>query len=128
MPRRSKGARLWLRPAEWSGRQIVRAATFFILDGNRQIRTGCAAGEVAAAQAALADYIKAKHEPSRRERDIEAIAIADVLAIFHENNRERQSNPIQFDRRIERLNEFSGRRNSLTSTAGSASLRAVARL
>ena len=42
MPRRSKGARLWLESEErdTSGK-LVRYATWVIRDGTRKVRTGC---------------------------------------------------------------------------------------
>ena len=53
---------------------------WFILDGDRQIATGCTASEIAKAEGQLAAYIAAKHQPSRRRLDIEDIDIADVMA------------------------------------------------
>ena len=58
MPRRSKGARLQLKAArrDESG-QITHRATWIIRDNGRDVSTGCAAEEIAAAEAKLRDYI-----------------------------------------------------------------------
>jgi hypothetical protein len=83
MPRRTKGARLELHPArkDRNGR-ITHKATWRIRDGRSDISTGCAAGEVAAAERKLKDYIASKYQPARKEQDIERIKIADVLLIY----------------------------------------------
>ena len=108
MPRRKKAIRLWLRPKRRDRNGHVRHASWIILDGNKHIATGCAAGEIAAAQTKLADYVAAKYQPTRKARDIEQIDIADVLAIYYEDCREQQADPAKFNGRLERLNEFWG--------------------
>ena len=95
MPRRKKGIRLWLRPKR-RDRTGVRNATWIILDGEKHIATGCAADEIAAAEAKLADYVAAKYQPTRKARDIEEIDVADVLAIYYEDCRERQADFAKF--------------------------------
>ena len=85
-----------------------RAAVWIILDGGKHIATGCVKGEDRAAQQALSAYIIAKHEPARKERDIEAIDVADVLSIYDDDTRARQVNKAKFDERLKRLNEFWG--------------------
>ncbi len=107
MPRRNKGARLWLRPTRRDGEGVHRA-TWIILDGEKHIATGCSATEVAAAEDELASYIAAKYQPFRKERDIEQIDIADVLSIYDEDCGSRQANRGQFDARLARLNDFWG--------------------
>jgi integrase len=109
MPRRSKGPRLELRPErrDAAGR-VTHRATWRIRDGARDISTGCAEHDVEAAERKLAQYIAAKHEPSRKLRDIERIEIADVLLVYLQDCRERQRNKKQFDRRIKRLNQWWG--------------------
>jgi integrase len=107
MPRRSKGIRLWLRPARRDEQGLHRAA-WIILDGKKHIATGCAADQTAAAEDHLASYIAAKYQPARKERDIERIDIADVLSIYDEDCGIRQLNRSQLDGRLARLNEFWG--------------------
>ena len=82
MPRRSKGARLWLRPARRKKGKIVANAVWIIIDGRQHIATGCLAHEADTAERRLADYIARKYQPARHARDIETIDIADVLSIY----------------------------------------------
>jgi integrase len=111
MPRRSKGPRLWLRPAKRDrARKVVRRATWIILDGDRHIATGCLESETAEAQVKLGSYLAEKYRPSRKERELEEIAVADVLLAYDEACGARQANRPQFDGRLERLNEFWGAR------------------
>src|SRR5262249_54333767 len=112
MPTQRKGARLWLRPArrDKSGR-IVARATYLILDGGQHYATGCFAGEADRAERKLAEHIAKKYCASRKERELEAIDVADVLLIYVDDcapseKRDRK----KFDARIGRLNEFFGGR------------------
>src|SRR5437588_1850377 len=107
MPRRSKGVRLWLRPARRDGEGAHRS-TWIIIDGQRHVATGCAAHEITEAEDKLAGYIAEKYQPARKERDIERIDIADVLSIYDEDCGCRQSNRCQFEARLARLNDFWG--------------------
>jgi integrase len=109
MPRRKKGIRLGLRPSRRDGNN-VRRASWIILDGHKHIATGCAASEIAAAEAKLAEYVAAKYQPARKARDIEQIDVADVLAIYEEDCRDRQANHSKFYGRLGRLNDFWGGR------------------
>jgi len=69
MPRQSRGARLWLRPARRSGGRS-ESAVWIIRDGRRQHSTGCGEGQRAEAEKLLAAYIESKYAPERRERRI----------------------------------------------------------
>ncbi|WP_426533624.1 tyrosine-type recombinase/integrase [Bradyrhizobium sp. McL0615] len=82
MPRRSKGARLHLRPARFRGGKLTHAATWIIRDGGKYLGTGCLEHEVGKAERTLKNYITSKYTPQRKERDIDTIPIADVLSIF----------------------------------------------
>ena len=83
MPRRSKGARLQLKGARRNkSGKITHRATWIIRDNGRDISTGCAADEIAAAEEKLRDYIASKYTPKRRARHIDDIPIADVLSIY----------------------------------------------
>jgi hypothetical protein len=107
MPRKTKGARLWLRSER---RDKTGQAMWFILDGNRQIATGCAASEIAKAESQLASYIAAKHEPIRRRLDIEEIDIADVISIYVDDRKvdDESDDARRLFSRLERLNSFWG--------------------
>jgi hypothetical protein len=120
MPRRSKGARLQLKAArrDKSGK-ITHRATWIIRDNGRDIGTGCAADEIAAAEEKLRDYIASKYTPKRRGRHIDDIPGADVLSIYQLDKLRNRFNvdsenediipPIRrFKKRIERLNEWWG--------------------
>lgn len=109
MPRRSKGPRLELR-AERRDRKgnITHQASWRIRDGVRDIGTGCPKSDLAGAERKLREYLASKHTPKRKIQDIEQIEVADVLAIYLADARERQRNKKQFDRRIQRLNAWWG--------------------
>jgi integrase len=125
MPRRSKGARLHLK-AERRDKagNITHRASWIIRDNGRDISTGCAADEIAAAEQRLKDYIVAKHTPRHRLQDIDVIAIADVLSIYldaelaklrdrfavTEENEDTVSGIRKFKKRIGRLNNWWGAR------------------
>ena len=117
MPRRSKGARLWLRPTrrDKTGK-ITQRPIWLILDGGRHIATGCAEGEAQRAEQILAAYIAQKYRPERRDRDLEAIDVAEVLSIYLDDYGHRQANQERFRRRIARLNEYWGGKALATVT------------
>ena len=109
MPPRKQPPRLWLRPARKTKRGKTRAqSVWIILDGGRHIATGCLKGQDSAAQQALKDYIERKYTPTRKERDIESIAIADVLSIYVDDCGSRQANQAKFYERITQINNFWG--------------------
>src|SRR3569832_1500663 len=109
MPRRKHPPRLWLRRGRRNPNGRGRGkAVWIILDSGKQIATGCLEGEDTRAQQALAEYIAEKHRPTRRERDIEQIHIADVLSIYVDDCGGRQANQHKFYERISRLNDYWG--------------------
>ena len=116
MPRTSKGPRLWKRPARRRGGRTIAKAVWIIKDGGKHIATGCLAsraekGPPPAAEQALAAYIASKHKPPRKKRDVDEIAIADVLSIYRKDKRpgfETEALKKKFDGRIGRLNDFFG--------------------
>ena len=123
MPRRGKGARLQLKAArrDKSGK-VTHRATWIIRDNGRDVSTGCATNEIAAAEEKLKDYIASKYTPKRRVRHIDDIAVADVLSIyldaqldklrgrFNVDGESEDTLPAirKFKKRIERLNEWWG--------------------
>ena len=83
MPRRSKGARLWLESEERDARgKLVRHATWVIRDGARKVRTGCARGDRAGAERALAEASPASTEPRAIGPPSGCILVLDVLNIY----------------------------------------------
>jgi hypothetical protein len=69
MPRKSKGARLWLDKER--GQWVIR-------DGASFVRTGCAERDNEGAEKKLAEYIAAKYQPAA----VASPLIADVLLVY----------------------------------------------
>jgi integrase len=113
MSRRTKGPRLWLRPARYNGAgQLTHESAWFILDGARQRSTGFGVGEIAQAEKALADYLADKHtgQVTNGTRDPDAILIADVLALYVRDKVADHARPDETARRIAFLKGFWGGR------------------
>src|SRR5262245_35194757 len=113
MPRPRKGARLWLRPERRNSTGKLNSnAAWFILDAGKHIATGCAAGEVAAAESKLAEYIATKYAPTRAERELSEIRVADVLSIYVDDcapdEAADRTQRKRFNARIGRLNDWWG--------------------
>jgi integrase len=108
MPRRSKGARLWLRPARRKSGRLVASAVWIIVDGNRHVATGCLKNQAGEAEQRLAAYIADKYRPSRHARDIDQIDIADVLSIYLEDCGPQMVDQPKLERAIGRLNDYWG--------------------
>ena len=107
MPRRSKGPRLWLRPARRDGTGS-HSSTYVILDRGRQIATGCTADESAAAEQALAAYIGQKHQREVGLRDPSRIPVANVLSVYLTDVVPNHARPDESRRRIGRISQFFG--------------------
>lgn len=110
MPRQAKGPRLWLRKERFdkaTGKRIS-AAAWIIIDGTSHVATGCGPDEVGEAERQLAEYNVTRYRPTRKERDIEHISVADVLMIYISDKREGQANKPKFDERMGRLNDWWG--------------------
>jgi integrase len=109
MPRPSKGARLWLRPARRNDAgAIVERPHWVILDGRRQISTGCGESAREEAERRLADYIASKYAPERRERPLSEIRVSDVIAIYLADVGSGLARPEKAAERADRLLEFFG--------------------
>jgi hypothetical protein len=109
MPRKSKGARLYLRPERRTREgRLKERSSWIIRDGSESVATGCSPAEIGEAERKLKDYLGKKYSVPRKERDIETIAIADVLSIFIDDRRGGQQNKRGFDQRVARLNAWWG--------------------
>jgi hypothetical protein len=108
MPRHTKGARLWLRPARRKGGRVIARAIWIIVDGKKHIATGCFEHQAGQAERQLAAYIADKYEPSRLAKDIEKIDVADVLSIYLDDCGPRFSDLPKLERTIGRLNDYWG--------------------
>ena len=109
MPRRTKGAHLWLRPEERRGMENSTAglpgssSMAACISPRDALRTRLQRGE-----RKLAEHVARKYQPSRKERDIDLIDVADVLTIYLDDTGPRQASRAKFDARIGRLNEYWG--------------------
>lgn len=75
MPRPAKGIRLHPK-----GRG--EKATWIIKDGDKRVSTGCSLSDRQGAEASLAEYITSRYQPERGRRGIDAIPLADVIAVY----------------------------------------------
>ena len=64
--------------------------------------------EIEKAERKLAEHVALKYQPSSKERDIELIDVADVLAIYLDDTGDRQASRAKFEGRIGRLNDYWG--------------------
>jgi integrase len=109
MQARSKGPRLYLRPARHD-KTGHHAAIWIIRDGNHQQSTGCPTYDVSGAERALGLYITNKHvrAAGASKRDPGQIPIADILAIYLRDVVSRHSRPKETKSRIKALDSFFG--------------------
>jgi integrase len=75
---------------------------------DRQLSTGCGASDRGEAERRLAAYIADKYEPSRRERHIAKIQIADVIGIYLADVVPGQARPAKAAERAGRLLDYFG--------------------
>lgn len=110
MPRRGKGARLWLQPARRDQHgQIIERAVWVIRDGGLKRSTGCGASEAAKAERALADYIDGKYRaPQISQRDPAACKVADVIAIYADDVAHKHSRPKETAARLDQVLDLLG--------------------
>jgi integrase len=108
MPRRSKGARLYLRQRR--GRDPI----WIILDHGREISTGASEGDIGAAEKKLADYIGRRRRPRFGNGQAGQVLIADVLAEYGEVHGPKTRRPDLIGFAITKLLDFFG-----DKTAGS---------
>lgn len=111
MPRRAKGARLWLRKAQHdkSGK-LTHTAIWIIKDGRHRESTGCCAEDYRQAEDRLADYIANKRLDHVRDgiRPPAAIPVADVLALYSRDLVDKQTRPKETTRRLKTLIDYFG--------------------
>jgi integrase len=111
MPRPAQGPHLWYRKPRFAkDGKLISSGQWYIIDGAKHVGTGCAKDEETAADQQLTRYKLEKFQPPRRERDIEAIDVAEVLAIYDADKRDEQVNKRTYDARILRLNEWWGKK------------------
>jgi hypothetical protein len=110
MPRRSKGARLWLRYRRG------RAAQWVILDHGREFRTGASENDLSAAEGALAQYLANKRRPQFGDGHPSRVLIADVLADYGEHHGPTTRRADLIGAAIGKLVEFFGDKTLATIT------------
>src|SRR5215471_6701370 len=111
MPRRSKGARLWLRNAQYDrDGNITHQAVWLIKDGEHRESTGCGLDDREHAEKRLAEYISRRHlnEAETGIRPPAAIPVADVLALYARDIAPKHSRPKETAQRIRALLGFFG--------------------
>jgi integrase len=102
MPRPTKPARLWLKPASAGG-----PATWIIKDGVKRISTGLPAGAILEAEQRLRDHVVAKHDPTAAGSPGE-IQVSDVLNLYVDAAGASVSRPAALAGRLEALIDFFG--------------------
>ena len=107
MPRKAKGARLYLRAARTDR---AADAVWVIRDGGREVSTGCGEGRLSDAERALAAYIASKHVPAARSStgDPADVLVADVLTLYARERAPSLSDPVSVSGWIEHLLDFFG--------------------
>jgi integrase len=111
MPRRSKGARLWLRKAQYDRRgRLTHVAIWHIKDGKHRESTGCSVDDRRGAEKALGDYITRKHlaQVETGLRPPATIPVGDVLALYGRDVAPRHARPSETGQRITALLTFFG--------------------
>ena len=102
MPRRSKGARLWLR------RRRGRPTQWVILDHGQEVRTGAREGDIGTAESALANYLARKSRPDFGDGHPARVLIADVLADYGETHGPTTRRPDLIGGAITKLLQYFG--------------------
>lgn len=105
MSRRRQPPRLWLRPASKDRRSV-----WIILDGGKQISTGCGASDDEGASRALSEYI-AKHfvqTPATKNRAASEVPIPEVLAHYLALKKATARRPKELAARVDALLDWWG--------------------
>lgn len=97
MPRPTKGARLEFRP---------KRGYWYIRDGQTERGTGCLKADRAGAEAKLADYLAAKHEPDFGVGDPDQVSVVDVLTLYAKEHAPTTRRPDVIAGSVVALGEF----------------------
>lgn len=105
MSRARKPARLWLRPA---GKD--RESVWIILDGGKQLSTGCSADDYSGAEKALADHIARQFIATAPKKDRAAsdVKVAEVVTHYLQLKKDTATRPKELGARAEKLLEYWG--------------------
>lgn len=99
MPRRSKGVRLYLR--ERKGRE----PQYFIVDGRREVATGCGHGAIEQANEKLSEYLSTIR-PNTKERNLAKIGVIDVIQLYGQEAAPRKASVKTIGFHIRALSPF----------------------
>jgi integrase len=102
---RSKGARLWLRPAYGREKQ-----QWVIRDGSSSIRLGLGYEQLAEAEERLAEYLADRHNPRGGCRPARQVPIADVVKLYADEKGPSTTRPHETSGRLEKVLGFFGDR------------------
>lgn len=109
MSRIQEPPHLYLRPAKYVRGKLRARAVWCVVDGQKEVSTGCGIDERQGAEKALAEYLAEKHEPSRtRNQPIDHVLIADVCGIYLRDKVPEHDDPAAAASRIEQLLEWWG--------------------
>lgn len=115
MPRKRQPPRLWKRPAG-EGRKSV----WVILDGGRQISTGCGSNDNQGAARALEQYLGATYSKTTRskERAASEVPVAEVVANYLTVKGQSVSRPRELAQRMDAILDWWGEKtlDDVTST------------
>lgn len=105
MSRQRKPARLWLRPAKTD-----RAAVWIVLDGGKQISTGCGAEDRGAAEKFLSDHIAKQYaeKPKSKHREASEVTVSEVIVAYATAKESTVKRPAELGARIDALLDFWG--------------------
>jgi integrase len=105
MPRERQPPRLWKRPASKD-----RASVYIILDGGRQISTGCRANDDEGAKAAFATYLCKNFQQTKRikERAASEVPIAEVVANYLTVKGDSVARPKELAQRMDAILDWWG--------------------
>ncbi len=110
MPRRSKGARLWLR------KRRGRRTQWVILDHGQEISTGASESDIGSAERALTEYLSRKRRADFGDGHPTRVLIADVLADYGESHGPTTERPDLIGGAIAKLLEYFGDQTVVTIT------------
>jgi integrase len=103
MPRRREPPRLYLRKPRGN-----RRAGWVILDGTKEVRTGCAPEDIEGASDALGRYLADSYSPPTGSKHPSRILIVEVLATYHKERGGSLARPDMLDYTMPRLVEYWG--------------------
>lgn len=115
MPRKREPARLWLRPSSKD-----RGAVWLILDGGKQISTGCGESDRREAEKQLSDHIAKQYaeKPKSKHREASEVSISEVIAVYSAAKEMTVKRPAELGARISALLDYWGSKtlDDITST------------